>query len=76
MAYTAQELKALAEVLREHPQILIATDDMYEHILWSDEPFANLPMVAPDLKDRTVILTGVSKAYAMTGWRIGYAGGS
>lgn len=74
-AYTADELKALAEVLRDYPQVLIATDDMYEHILWSDSPFANLPMVAPDLKERTVILTGVSKAYAMTGWRIGYAAG-
>lgn len=75
MAYTADELRALAEVLRQHPRVLIATDDMYEHILWADEPFANLPMVAPDLKDRTVILSGVSKAYAMTGWRIGYAAG-
>ena len=74
-AYTADELKALAEVLRDYPKVLIATDDMYEHILWSDSAFANLPMVAPDLKDRTVILTGVSKAYAMTGWRIGYAAG-
>lgn len=74
-AYTADELKALADVLRDYPNVLIATDDMYEHILWSDSAFANLPMVAPDLKDRTVILTGVSKAYAMTGWRIGYAAG-
>ncbi|HAS22822.1 MAG TPA: aspartate aminotransferase, partial [Idiomarina loihiensis] len=74
-AYTADELKALAEVLRDYPKVLIATDDMYEHILWSDSAFANFPMVAPDLKDRTVILTGVSKAYAMTGWRIGYAAG-
>lgn len=74
-AYTADELKALAEVLRDYPKVLIATDDMYEHILWSDSAFANLPMVAPDFKDRTVILTGVSKAYAMTGWRIGYAAG-
>ncbi|TRW50081.1 pyridoxal phosphate-dependent aminotransferase [Aliidiomarina halalkaliphila] len=75
MAYSAAELKALAEVLRNHPHILIATDDMYEHILWTEEKFVNLPMVAPDLKDRTVILSGVSKAYAMTGWRIGYAAG-
>ncbi|MGM0480403.1 MAG: pyridoxal phosphate-dependent aminotransferase [Pseudomonadota bacterium] len=74
-AYTADELKALAEVLREFPDVLIATDDMYEHILWSKEAFVNLPMVAPDLKQRTVILSGVSKAYAMTGWRIGYAAG-
>ncbi|MCC5855415.1 MAG: pyridoxal phosphate-dependent aminotransferase [Idiomarina sp.] len=75
MAYSAAELESLAEVLRKHPQVLIATDDMYEHILWSAEPFANIAMVAPDLIDRTVILSGVSKAYAMTGWRIGYAAG-
>jgi len=75
MAYTAAELSALAEVLRKHPQVLIATDDMYEHILWTEESFHNIVMVAPDLKDRTVILSGVSKAYAMTGWRIGYAAG-
>ncbi|RUO78009.1 pyridoxal phosphate-dependent aminotransferase [Idiomarina seosinensis] len=74
-AYSADELRALAEVLRDYPNVLIATDDMYEKILWSQEPFANLPMVAPDLKERTVILSGVSKAYAMTGWRIGYAAG-
>ncbi|MCL5254581.1 MAG: pyridoxal phosphate-dependent aminotransferase [Gammaproteobacteria bacterium] len=75
MAYSAAELKSLAEVLRKHPRVLIATDDMYEHILWTAEPFVNLPMVAPDLKERTVVLSGVSKAYAMTGWRIGYAAG-
>lgn len=74
-AYTASELRALADVLRDHPQILIATDDMYEHILWSKEPFANIAMVAPKLHDRIVVLSGVSKAYAMTGWRIGYAAG-
>ncbi|MCC5879188.1 MAG: pyridoxal phosphate-dependent aminotransferase [Idiomarina sp.] len=75
MAYTKNELAALGDVLRDYPNILIATDDMYEHILWADEPFANIVMAAPDLKDRTVILSGVSKAYAMTGWRIGYAAG-
>lgn len=75
MAYSAAELESLAAVLRKHPRVLIATDDMYEHILWTAEPFVNLPMVAPDLKDRTVVLSGVSKAYAMTGWRIGYAAG-
>lgn len=74
-AYTKAELEGLADVLRQHPQILIATDDMYEHILWSEESFHNIAMVAPDLKDRIVILSGVSKAYAMTGWRIGYAAG-
>lgn len=75
MAYSHDELAALAEVLREFPDILIATDDMYEHILWTDAPFANIVMAAPDLKNRSVILSGVSKAYAMTGWRIGYAAG-
>ncbi|MGQ4276106.1 pyridoxal phosphate-dependent aminotransferase [Pseudidiomarina sp. E22-M8] len=74
-AYTKAELAALADVLREHPQILIASDDMYEHILWADFPFANIAMAAPDLRDRIVLLSGVSKAYAMTGWRIGYAAG-
>lgn len=74
-AYTKAELESLADVLRQHPQVLIATDDMYEHILWSDESFHNIAMVAPDMKDRIVILSGVSKAYAMTGWRIGYAAG-
>lgn len=74
-AYSADELKALAEVLRDHPQVLIATDDMYEHILWPGKQFANIAMVAPDLQDRTVVLSGVSKAYSMTGWRIGYAAG-
>ncbi|RUO78823.1 aspartate aminotransferase [Idiomarina tyrosinivorans] len=74
-AYTKAELAALAEVLRDYPDVLIATDDMYEHILWSTEPFANIMMAAPDLQERTIILSGVSKAYAMTGWRIGYAAG-
>jgi aspartate aminotransferase len=73
--YTREELKALGEVLRRHPRTIIATDDMYEHILWSDEPFCNIVNVCPDLLERTVVLNGVSKAYAMTGWRIGYAAG-
>ncbi|MEN8719679.1 MAG: pyridoxal phosphate-dependent aminotransferase [Oceanococcaceae bacterium] len=74
-AYTRAELEALAEVLRKHPEVLIATDDMYEAILWADEPFANIVMAAPDLYARTIVLHGVSKAYSMTGWRIGYAAG-
>ncbi len=74
-AYTRAEFEALAEVLRRHPQVYIATDDMYEHILWTPEPFSNIVMAAPDLYDRTLVLNGVSKAYSMTGWRIGYAGG-
>jgi aspartate aminotransferase len=72
--YTLQELKALAEVLLSHPQVLIASDDMYEHILWEGK-FANLLNACPELYERTVVLNGVSKAYAMTGWRIGYAAG-
>lgn len=75
VAYTRNELAMLGEVLRQHPNILIATDDMYEHILWSKEAFSNIVMVCPDLMDRTLVLNGVSKAYSMTGWRIGYAGG-
>lgn len=74
VAYTLDELKALGQILIKHPQILIATDDMYEHILWS-QPFANILNACPQLMDRTIVLNGVSKAYAMTGWRIGYAGG-
>jgi len=74
-AYSGEELAALGEVLRRHPHILIATDDMYEHILWTAEPFVNILNVCPDLYERTMVLNGVSKAYSMTGWRIGYAGG-
>jgi aspartate aminotransferase len=75
IAYTRAELAALAEVLLQHPNIIIATDDIYEHIQWTEEPFSNLVMVCPELYDRTVVINGVSKAYAMTGWRIGYCGG-
>ena len=74
-AYNAQELKALAEVLKRHPHVIIATDDIYEYILWGLDQFVNIINVAPELKDRTVLFNGVSKAYAMTGWRIGYAAG-
>ncbi|WP_367184322.1 pyridoxal phosphate-dependent aminotransferase [Acidiferrobacter sp.] len=73
--YTRAELAALGEVLRRYPHVLIASDDMYEHIAWGSEPFANIANVCPDLLDRTIVLNGVSKAYAMTGWRIGYAAG-
>ena len=75
MVYSRAELEAVAEVLRQHPNILIATDDMYEHIIWTDEPFINIANIAPDLLERTVVLNGVSKAYSMTGWRIDYAAG-
>jgi len=73
--YSMEELKALGEVLRKHPNILIATDDMYEHIALTDEKFCNILNACPDLYPRTMVLNGVSKAYAMTGWRIGYAAG-
>jgi len=75
VAYKRSELEALGEVLRRYPHVMIATDDMYEHILWMDEPFSNILTTCPDLYDRTIVLNGVSKAYAMTGWRIGYAAG-
>ncbi|MGC1182552.1 pyridoxal phosphate-dependent aminotransferase [Legionella sp.] len=74
IAYTLDELKSLGKVLKKHPKIIIATDDMYEYILWS-QPFVNILNACPELYDRTVVLNGVSKAYAMTGWRIGYAAG-
>ena len=73
--YSLAELKALGDVLRNHPKILIVTDDMYEHIALRDEKFVNILNACPDLYPRTMVLNGVSKSYAMTGWRIGYAGG-
>lgn len=73
--YSREELEALGQVLLEHPKVVVATDDMYEHIRWSDEPFVNILNACPELKDRCMVLNGVSKAYSMTGWRIGYAGG-
>jgi len=73
--YTADELRSLGEVLRKHPNIVIATDDMYEHILLDGSKFVNILNVCPDLYGRTVTMNGVSKAYSMTGWRIGYCGG-
>ena len=75
MSYSHAELAGLGEVLRRHPKAVIATDDMYEHIRWSSEPFVNILNACPDLAPRTLVLNGVSKAYSMTGWRIGYAGG-
>ncbi len=75
VAYSKAELSALGEVLRNYPQVMIASDDMYEHILWADEPFSNILNASPELYERTFVLNGVSKAYAMTGWRIGYAAG-
>ncbi|MEA3302806.1 MAG: pyridoxal phosphate-dependent aminotransferase [Pseudomonadota bacterium] len=75
MCYSQGELAALGEVLEQHPNIIVATDDMYEHILWEGNKFSNIVMACPQLMDQTLVLNGVSKAYAMTGWRIGYAGG-
>jgi len=74
-AYTRDELKSLADVLLQYPDITILTDDIYEHIVWTDEGFNNILNVCPELKDRTLVINGVSKAYSMTGWRIGYSGG-
>ncbi|HEX4740459.1 MAG TPA: pyridoxal phosphate-dependent aminotransferase [Caulobacteraceae bacterium] len=74
-AYTRAELKALAEVLLRHPQVWILTDDMYEHLVFGDFEFFTIAQVEPALYERTLTMNGVSKAYAMTGWRIGYAGG-
>jgi aspartate aminotransferase len=74
-AYTRAELRALGDVLLDHPRIVIGTDDMYEKIFWDPEPFCSLLTVVPELYHRTVTINGVSKGYAMTGWRIGYCGG-
>ena len=75
VAYSRDELAALGEVLKRHPQVLAVSDDMYEHILWNDEGFSNILNATPELEDRCMVLNGVSKAYSMTGWRIGYAAG-
>ena len=75
MAYTKAELAALAEVLLRHPRIVIASDDMYEKILWSGEPFANIVNACPELYERTVVIHAVSKTYSMTGWRLGWSAG-
>jgi aspartate aminotransferase len=76
VAYSLEELKALGDVLADFPNIVIATDDMYEHILWEQGTFVNILNAHPEFYDRTVVMNGVSKAYSMTGWRIGYAAGS
>jgi len=73
--YTADELKALGEVLARHPRVAIMSDEIYEHIVCGDTPFTSFAIACPDLRDRTLIINGVSKAYAMTGWRLGYAAG-
>ncbi|MGZ8251249.1 MAG: pyridoxal phosphate-dependent aminotransferase [Methylophilaceae bacterium] len=73
--YTLAELQALGDVLKKHPHVLVATDDMYEHVNLTGEKFYNILNATPELKPRCVVLNGVSKAYSMTGWRIGYAAG-
>jgi len=73
--YSLEELAALGNVLKKHPHVLVATDDMYEHVNLTGLPFVNILNATPELKNRTVVLNGVSKAYSMTGWRIGYAAG-
>ncbi len=75
VAYSKAELQALGKVLAAYPQAVIMTDDIYEHIVWNDEGFVNIVNACPELKDRTVVVNGVSKGYSMTGWRIGYAAG-
>jgi len=74
-ACTRAEMRALADVLLRHPQVLILSDDMYEHLLYDGLEFCTIAQVEPALRDRTLTVNGVSKTYAMTGWRIGYAGG-
>jgi aspartate aminotransferase len=74
-AYSADELKGLADVLMRHPHVMVMTDDMYEHVWYADTPFATIVQVCPSLYDRTLTVNGCSKAYSMTGWRIGFAGG-
>ena len=76
VAYTQENLSKLAEVLLDHPQVHVMTDDIYEHIQWTGEPFVNIVNACPELKERTIVVNGVSKAYAMTGWRIGFAASS
>ena len=75
MAYSADDLKSLGDVVRKYPELIVATDDMYEKILFDGKSFATFAQVNPDLKDQTVTLNGVSKAYCMTGWRIGFCAG-
>jgi aspartate aminotransferase len=75
VSYSEKELAALGEVLIEHPEIIVVTDDIYEHVLWGQDKFVNIVNACPALYNRTVVVNGVSKAYSMTGWRIGYVGG-
>ncbi|MEP3224823.1 MAG: pyridoxal phosphate-dependent aminotransferase [Parasphingorhabdus sp.] len=74
-AYSGDALKSLGAILSKYPQVMVMTDDMYEHIWYADFPFTTIAQICPDLYDRTLTVSGCSKAYAMTGWRIGFAGG-
>lgn len=71
--YSQNELAALAEVIKQNPHVLVMTDDIYEHIYWGSEPLTNLVALCPEIRDRVILINGVSKGYAMTGWRIGFA---
>lgn len=73
VAYTKEELVALGNIISQYPNLIVVSDDIYEHILWSEEPFCNIATANPSLYEQTVVINGISKAYAMTGWRIGYA---
>jgi aspartate aminotransferase len=75
IGYSADELKALGEVILRHPGVIVASDDIYEHTIWNNKPFTNILNACPELYERCIVINGVSKAYAMTGWRIGYAAG-
>lgn len=75
VAYTRDEFKALGDVLKPHPEIVIVSDEIYEHIYWGDSPFCSFATACPDLFDRTVVVNGASKVFAMTGWRLGYGAG-
>ncbi len=75
MAYTKAELTEIAGILEKYPNVYVVSDEIYEHILWTHRPFVGILNVAPQLENRTILINGVSKAYAMTGWRIGYAAG-
>ena len=75
VTFTREQYQGMGSILKDYPNVLIATDDMYEHIYWGNEKFCSFAQACPDLFDRTITVNGVSKAYAMTGWRIGYCGG-
>ena len=75
VTFTREQYQGMGNILKDYPNVLIATDDMYEHIYWGNEKFCSFAEACPDLFDRTITVNGVSKAYAMTGWRIGYCGG-